>query len=314
MFFFAAFSFAQVREINNKPTDNHVFLPGSHVSLERMESKDFSMSALPRGFFNKEKTMGISVVELSGNFDIDEEQDKTKILKLGRIFNYDRYVMNGMPARFKMYEIEGTVIVQTGEKPNSVLMMNLEIKGNENKIYSITATAHASQVEKYRKAFEKCMLSAIIDEDRKINEGDNLPFFIDYSNSVLKPENTADGSFSLTPEGKSIDGNPEGTRLSIESASLHLEGDELRKYFDATFLNGVENSQIKLENIKDCHLGGLDGFEATGVKMTENGEMPFYAAIVSKDDVLLTIKGESVDAGQLQQALLVLQTLKVKKM
>jgi hypothetical protein len=313
MFTLSALSFAQVREINNKATDKHVFLPGSHVALEQMENKEFTISPLPRGFFNKAKTMGVSVVELTGNFDINEEEDRTKILKLGRIFNYDRYIMNGMPARYKMYEIEGEVIVGTGEKPNSVLVMNLEIKGNENKIYSITAIAHASQAEKHRKAFERCMFSAVIDEDRKIDDADALPFSIDYSNTILKPENAPEGGFALTPEGKRGEENAEGTRLSIEYASLKLEGDELRKYFDATFANAIENNQIKLGEIKDAHFGNLEGFEASGFKITPLGEFPFYAAIVSKDDVLLTIQGESKDEGQLHQAQLVLQTLKAKK-
>jgi hypothetical protein len=314
MLILSALSFAQVREVNNKPTDKHVFLPGAHIALETMENKEFMLSALPRGFFNKEKTIGISVVELTGNFDINEEEDRMRILKLGRIFNYDKYIINGMPARYKMYEIEGQVITGTGEKPNSVLLMNLEIKGSENKIYSITASSHASQAEKHRKAFEKCMFSVVIDEDRKINADDALPFSIDYANSALKLENTPNGAFALTPEGKSGNENPEGTRLSIEYASLKLQGDELRKYFDATFIAATENNEIKLNEVKDCHFGNLEGFEVSGIKMTASGEFPFYAAIVSKDDVLLTIQGESKDEGQLHQALLVLQTLKAKKM
>jgi hypothetical protein len=206
------------------------------------------------------------------------------------------------------------VIVGSGEKPNSVLMMSLEIKGNENRIYSITAIAHASQAEKHRKAFERCMFSAVIDEDKKIDLADALPFSIDYSNSVLKPENAPEGGFRLTPEGKSGEENIEGTRLSIEYASLKLQGDELRKYFDSTFTNAIEGSEMKLGEVKDAHFGNLEGFEASGFKITPMGEIPFYVAIVSKDDILLTIRGESKDEGQLRQAQLVLQTLKAKKM
>lgn len=284
-------SFAQNKIIMNQPSEQHIAVEGTRVSM--IPPEEFTQAEDFKGFAFKEKQASILVIEFPGPFGLTTSGfTKDNLASRGMLLiDQEEIQMNGKDALM--------VKVQQFLASQSFIKWILAF-GDEEKTVMINGTTPEDYVEELAEPIRQSLLSTVYEENKILDPLSEADFTVDISSTKLKFANGIAGMLMFTADGL-IPTQSQDKTLFIVGASMGETKVGDPQEFARQRIHQYPNLEVKTvqeQDIQAVTIDGLSGYEIYTYGWNEDAQLKelLYQLILYQDQRYYIMLGTAQDA------------------
>lgn len=286
IYFLISFKTLGQIKFENKLTDRHVNIAGTKVSL--IPPHGFTKSSNFQGFQQNESGSSIMVVEIPGPFsEVSKGITKEGLLSRGiEVDKIENVSLNDLPA-----------VLATGKQnANGYVYTKYMFCFGTEKETTIINGAFPENLKELGSEIKKSLLSAVYEQDKKIDPLAHVDFQIDVANSKLTFAKSVANALLFTVDGNLPSKSTDKTMLTV-SKSLSQIAIEDKKLFA---LNRIKQLPVEIEKIEFndmIEIDGINGYEivATAKNRQTTESEKVYQVILFSDNLYYIVVGITND-------------------
>lgn len=278
-------TFAQVK-FENKLTDGHVNISGTKISL--IPPQGFTKASNFQGFQQNESGSSIMVVAIPGPFsEVSKGITKEGLLSRGiEVDKIENVSLNDLPA-----------VLATGKQnANGYVYTKYMFCFGTEKETTIINGAFPENLKALGNEVKKSLLSAVYEQNKKIDPLAHVDFQIDVANSKLTFAKSVANALLFTADGNLPPKSADKTMLTV-SKSLSQITIEDKKLFAINRIKQMPVEIDKIESTDIIAIDGINGYEivATAKNRTNAEPEKVYQVILFSDNLYYILVGITND-------------------